>query len=769
VAPKSAELRAGEQHSAADSAPDTRALPPEFIASIRGVEDRLDLDLLTLAFQFSAEKHAGQKRSSGEDYITHCVAVASILAEIHPDTISIAASFLHDVVEDSTSTVEEVRQEFGTEIATLVDGLTKISRVEIRSLAERQVESYRKLLLSMARDARVIIVKLADRLHNMRTLEHLDRDRQRRIALETREIYAPLAHRLGMARVRWELEDLAFKFLEPDEYRSLADTISVKRSEREDLIRQMVGPLREELRAAGLDCKVEGRAKHLWSIHRKMALRQKPYEEIYDVLAVRVVLPTIRDCYHALGVIHNKWTPLTERFHDYIATPKSNLYQSLHTTIFGPGGRLYEIQLRTEEMHRTAELGIAAHWRYKEGATGDEVDETLTWFRQVLEWQQETREPDEFLEFLKIDLFQDEIFVFTPAGDVKQLPKGATPIDFAFAVHTEVGRRCAGAKVNGRIAPLSRALRNGDTVEILTSDSQTPSRDWLGFVQTTRARHRIRQWIRREEQDIAARLGREILAREWKKRKAKPEESDLAEAAGILGIDGGADGLHAAVGRGDIGLTRVARAVLREEAEAGRPERDPSPLHKLVKRVWSGSKGVRIQGMDNLMVRYSQCCQPVPGDEVMGYITVGRGISIHRQDCPNILNLPELPERRILIDWDVDGSQRFLVRILMEGTDRHGLFADIARSISDTGTNIQSADIKAVEGGMQGQFVIEVENLAHLKKVMRQIRRVRGVLAVERKESLGDSDLTLTSAQGVDEPPRGQSYAQPDGHGNDLI
>ncbi len=751
MARESTELKTNEELSVPTADSDTRALPLEFLASIRGNEDRLDLDVLTLAFQFSAAKHKGQKRSSGEDYITHCTAVASILAEIHPDTVSIAASFLHDVVEDSGSTIDEIRQEFGDEIATLVDGLTKISRVEIRSLAERQVEGYRKLLLSMARDARVIIVKLADRLHNMRTLEHLDRDRQRRIALETKEIYAPIAHRLGMARVRWELEDLAFKFLEPEEYRAVADTIAEKRSEREDLIERMVGPLHEELMDAGLAARVEGRAKHLWSIHRKMQLRQKPYEEIYDILAVRVVLSSIRDCYHALGVIHNKWTPLTERFHDYIATPKSNLYQSLHTTIFGPGGRLYEIQLRTEEMHRTAELGIAAHWRYKEGTAGDEVDETLTWFRQVLEWQQETREPDEFLEFLKIDLFQDEIFVFTPAGDVKQLPKGATPIDFAFAVHTEIGFHCGGAKVNGRIAPLSRSLKNGDTVEILTNDSQTPSRDWLGFVCTTRARHRIRQWIRHEEHDAAARLGREILAREWKKRRVKPEESQLVDAAGTLGIEGGVEGLHAAVGRGDVGLTRVARAVLRDEAdEAPRGEKDPGPLHKLVKRVWSGSKGVRIQGMDNLMVRYSQCCQPVPGDDVMGYITVGRGISIHRQDCPNILNLPDLPERRIHIDWAADGSQRFLVRIVMEGTDRHGLFADIARSISDTGTNIQSAEIRAVEGGMQGQFVIEVENLAHLKKVVRQIRRVKGVLAVERKESLGDSDLTLSSTMRAD-------------------
>jgi len=716
-------------------------LPQEFLDAVQGNEERLDLELLALAFQYSKEKHAGQKRSSGEEYITHCIAVASILAEIHPDTVTIAASFLHDVVEDSEVGLDEIRQEFGAEISTLVDGLTKISRVEFRSLAERQVENYRKLLLSMAADARVIIVKLADRLHNMRTLEHLDTSRQRRIALETREIYAPLAHRLGMAKVRWELDDLAFKFLEAEEYRELSATVAEKRSEREDLIRRMVEPLSEELHAAGLDCIVQGRAKHLWSIWRKMQRREKSYEEIYDVLAVRVVVPTIRDCYHGLGVIHNKWTPLTERFHDYIATPKSNLYQSLHTTIFGPGGRLYEIQLRTDDMHRTAELGIAAHWRYKEGAWGDDVDDKLSWFRQVLEWQKETHEPEEFLEFLRIDLFQDEIFVFTPAGDVMQLPRGATPIDFAFAVHTEVGNRCAGAKVNGRIAPLSRALKNGDTVEILTSDNQRPNRDWLGFVRTSRARHRIRNWIRDEEQESATQLGKDILAREWRRRKAKPNDADLETAAGKLNIRGGVQGLLATVGRGDIGIAKVVHAVLPNEQES--QERTTTPLSKLVQRVWTTPKGVKIQGMDNLMVRYSQCCQPVPGDNVMGYITVGRGISIHRNDCPNVLNLPNVPERRVVIDWGTDATQRFLVRSVMEGSDRHGLFADIARAVSDTGTNIQSASITAVEGGMQGQFVVEVENLGHLKKVLRKIRRVKGVLSVERKESFGDSDLTM--------------------------
>ncbi|HKK27260.1 MAG TPA: bifunctional (p)ppGpp synthetase/guanosine-3',5'-bis(diphosphate) 3'-pyrophosphohydrolase [Gemmatimonadota bacterium] len=742
--------RASGQTAAADGAgagPDpgpASLLPPDFLRAVRGSEGRLDLELLALAFQYAREKHAGQKRESGDDYITHCVEVAKILSGIHLDTVSIASSLLHDVVEDTGTSVDEIRQEFGREIATIVDGLTKISRVELGSLAERQVENYRKLLLSMARDARVILVKLADRLHNMRTLEHLPEPRRRATALETREIYAPLAHRLGMARVKWELEDLAFKHLEPEAYRELARKVADTRSEREELIRRLQEPLEAELREAGLQCSITGRAKHLWSIYRKMKKRGKPFEEIYDILAMRVIVPSIRDCYHALGIIHNEWTPLTERFHDYIATPKSNLYQSLHTTIFGPGGRLYEIQIRTEEMHRTAEMGIAAHWRYKEGKRdADEVDEELVWFRQVLEWQQETHEPEEYMEFLRIDLFQDEIFVFTPAGDVKQLPKGATPIDFAYAVHTEVGHHCSGARVNDQIAPLSRPLSNGDTVEILTSDSQSPSRDWLGFVQTSRARHRIRQWIRREEHDSAVRIGREILEREFRKRREKPETKRLVEAAGRLGIDGGVEGLQAAVGRGDVGVTKALRAIFPEAEAPEEPQRPSNPLARLVDRVRGDTKGIRIQGMDNLMVRYSQCCQPVPGDDVIGYITRGRGVSIHRADCPNVLSLSDRPERRVDIDWDAGGGQRFLVRLALEGTDRHGLLGDIARAISDTGTNIQSADIDGVEGGMRGQFVVEVENLAHLKKVMKKIRRVKGVLRAQRKESFGESDLTL--------------------------
>jgi GTP pyrophosphokinase len=572
----------------------------------------------------------------------------------------------------------------------------------------------------------------------MRTLEHLRADKRRRIALETREIYAPLAHRLGMAQIRWELEDLTFKHLEPDSYRELAKKVADRRAEREENVEALRGPLAEELRKAGIPCDVYGRPKHLWSIQRKMLQRARPYEEIYDLMAIRVLTDTVANCYHALGVIHNRWTPLQERFHDYIATPKSNMYRSLHTTIFGPGGRLYEIQIRTHEMHRTAEYGIAAHWRYKEGDKQkvNEVDEKLSWFRQVLEWQQDTREPEEFMEFLRIDLFQDEIFVFTPKGDVKQLPKGATPIDFAFAVHTEVGLLCAGARVNGRIAPLAKELKNGDTVEVITDPRHKPSRDWLAFVKTARARQKIRQWIKQEESEAAISLGRELFDRELRKaRKEKPADDQLTAAAEALGMPS-FDYVLSALGRGELGLSAILKE-LYPDAEVA-PARAPTMMERIVERVTGTGRGVRIQGLENMMVRYSQCCQPVPGDEVIGYITRGRGISIHRADCPNVLNLGEHPERRVEIEWVAESGERFFVRLVVEGDDRRGLLSDIATAISETGTNIQSAEIQSVEGGMNGSFAVEVQNLTHLKKVMKAIRRVKGVINVERKEHLAD-------------------------------
>jgi GTP pyrophosphokinase len=642
---------------------------------------------------------------------------------------------VHDTVEDTDRSLGDVQATFGHEIARIVDGVTKIGKVQFQSSTEQQVENYRKLLISMAQDARVIVIKLADRLHNMRTLEPLRPEKRRRIALETREIYAPLAHRLGMAQMRWELEDLSFKHLEPDAYRELAEKIADRRREREGQIEALRGPLEGELRQAGIPCEVYGRPKHLWSIHRKMVSRSRPYEEIYDLMAIRVVTDTVANCYHALGVIHNKWTPLQERFHDYIATPKSNMYRSLHTTIFGPGGRLYEIQIRTHDMHRTAEYGIAAHWRYKEGSRApDEVDERLTWFRQVLEWQQDTREPEEFMEFLRIDLFQDEIFVFTPKGDVKQLPKGATPIDFAFAVHTEVGLHCAGARINGRLSPLSRELKNGDTVEIINDPRQKPSRDWLAFVKTARARQKIRQWIKQEESAASVQLGRELFDREWRRaKKSKPTDKQLQSAAEGLGLSN-FEQVLAALGQGDLGISAILDQLY--PGEPVTPTKPPTALERLVNRVRGADRGVKIQGLDNMMVRYSQCCQPVPGDEVIGYITRGRGISIHRTDCPNVLNLAAHPERRVEIDWAAEEHDRYLVRLIVEGNDRRGLLSDVASAISDTGTNIQSAEMRAVEGGMTGAFVVEVHDLAHLKKVIKGVRRVNGVLAVERREQV---------------------------------
>ncbi|MGQ0814203.1 MAG: RelA/SpoT family protein [Gemmatimonadota bacterium] len=717
------------------------ALPARLRASVAQYGERLDLDLIARAYRFSEKAHAGQKRASGDEYIAHCVDVAKIVTDLHLDTMSIAAALVHDVVEDTLISLDDLRSELGEEITSIVDGVTKIGKVTFSSNTEQQVENYRKLLLSMAHDARVIVIKLADRLHNMRTLEHLRADKRRRIALETREIYGPLAHRLGMAQIRWELEDLCFKHLEADAYKDLAKKVAHRRMEREDRIEALRGPLEEELRKAGIPCEVYGRPKHLWSINRKMVQRNKPYDEIYDLMAIRVVTDTVANCYHALGVIHNRWTPLQERFHDYIATPKSNMYRSLHTTIFGPGGRLYEIQIRTQDMHRTAEYGIAAHWRYKEGEkrAANEVDEKLSWFRQVLEWQQDTREPEEFLEFLRIDLFQDEIFVFTPKGDVKQLPKGATPIDFAFAVHTEVGLHCAGARINGRIAPLARELKNGDTVEVIRDPRQKPSRDWLAFVKTARARQKIRQWIKNEESASAINLGKELFEREVRKaRKDKPTDAQLQAAAEALNLPN-FDYVYAALGRGELGPSSIMKELWPDQ-EPQLQERAPSAFERLVDKVRGTGKGVRIQGLGDMMVRYSQCCQPVPGDQVIGYITRGRGISIHRSDCPNVLNLGEHPERRVEIEWEAEHGDRFFVRLIVEGDDRRGLLSDIATSITDTGTNIASAEIKAGDGGMTGSFVVEVQDLTHLKKVMKSIRRIAGVIGVERREHVASSE-----------------------------
>jgi GTP pyrophosphokinase len=546
-----------------------------------------------------------------------------------------------------------------------------------------------------------------------------------------------------MAAMRWELEDLAFKFLERKEYRELAALVVKKRAEREALIRELAGPIEKKLRDAKIAVyEVAGRPKHLWSIHQKMEKRAKPYEEIYDLLAIRVLVDNVQECYHALGVIHEGWTPLQERFKDYIASPKSNGYQSLHTTIFGPRKSLCEVQIRTRDMHRTAEYGIAAHWRYKDTASSaDELDRALQWFRQVLELQLDAKTPAEFLEFLKLDLYQDEIFVFTPTGDVMQLPKGATPIDFAFAVHTEVGVRCAGAKVDGRIVPLSRELKNSETCEVMTSPNARPSRDWLSHVRTGRARNKIRQWLRNEEQRTASQLGQEILDRELRRRKhAKLSEADFATVAAALKLTDGAH-ILASIAQGDVSVTQVLRALHPEMDETAEPSLRPSPIERLVERFRGrAGKAIRIQGADGLMVRYAQCCQPVPGDSVVGYVTRGRGVSIHRADCPNLLLLAHEPERRLDIDWQEGAGERFFVRLAMAGYDRRNLYADLASAMSTTGNDIRSLELKTVDGRVLGSAIVEVENLSHLKKIISAARNVKGITEIARRERLSDEE-----------------------------
>ncbi|MDA1081089.1 MAG: bifunctional (p)ppGpp synthetase/guanosine-3',5'-bis(diphosphate) 3'-pyrophosphohydrolase [Gemmatimonadetes bacterium] len=703
--------------------------------------DRLDAELLARAYHFSDRAHTGQRRKNGDPFVTHCIEVAKILADLQLDSVTVASGLIHDVVEDTATTIEDVEREFGREVAQIVDGLTKIGHLPMTSTQDRQVGNYRKLLLSIAKDVRVILIKLADRLHNMRTLEHLAPEKRTHIAQETRDLYAPLAHRFGLAKLKAELEDLAFKFLEPDEYRSLAKQVVKKRADREKLVLEMVEPLRKRLADAGITVfEVSGRPKNLWSIWKKMLKREKPYEEIYDLLAIRVLVDSVQGCYHSLGVIHGDWTPLQERIKDYIASPKSNGYQSLHTTIFGPRHTLFEIQIRTATMHRTAEFGIAAHWLYKSGdPDSDELDKALQWFRQVLEMQLDAETPAQFLEFLKLDLYQDEIFVFTPAGDVIQLPRGATPLDFAFAVHTEVGIHTKGAKVNGRLVPLSRELRNSETVEIVRSPNSRPSRDWLAHVRTGRARHKIRQWLRIEETKAAVSVGQEILDREIKRRRhPKLSEDQLRSAAQALKLND-LNHLCASIAQGDVTVTQVLRALYPDFDERDDSALKASPLERLLDRVRSiapSPRSLRVQGVDGLMVRYAQCCQPVPGDKVVGYVTRGRGVSVHRGDCPNLLQLAHEPERRLDIDWQKSDGERFLIRLAIEATDRRGLYADLATAVSESGTEIRSLELKTTDWRVAGAVLVEVENLAQLEKILKAIRKVKGVSEVARRERI---------------------------------
>ncbi|MFC2076342.1 RelA/SpoT family protein [candidate division KSB1 bacterium] len=722
--------------AAAESQPADKDLEEgreEFLRQALKISPEVDTDLLGRAYDFAARAHSGQKRESGDPFLTHCVNVAQILLELQLGSITCAAGLIHDAAEDTAATIDEVRESFGEEIAALVDGVTKIGELRFENPERQQVENYRKMLLSMARDIRVILIKLADRLHNMRTLDSLTKEQRHRISLETREIYAPLAHRFGMARIKWELEDGAFKYLESDAYRDIGRKVAKKRKVRESHIEEIEKPLLEKLREAKIDAEVTGRPKHFFSIYRKMKEQNLSFEQVYDLSAIRVITATEQDCYHVLGLIHSMWTPVHDRFKDYIATPKTNMYQSLHTVVIGPMQEPAEIQIRTREMDRTAELGIAAHWRYKEGGKSDpELDAQMVWLRQVLDWQKDMTDPQEFMEFLKIDLFQDEVFVFTPKGDLTNLPKGATALDFAFHIHTDIGLHCAGARVNGQIATIHRTLSSGDTVEIITSPNQKPSIDWVSKVVTSRARSKVRQWLRVKGLEESISLGRMLLERRAKKENTSLKNNKLMKQV-VRDLElRDVDSLYAAVGRGDVSVEHVLEQLSpgkKEEAAEGE-----SVVQKLVQRVRRSAEGIRIEDIDNLMIHFARCCQPVPGDPIVGFVTRGRGLSIHRADCPNTFRSSESSERRIHVEWDVGKKPSFEVGLKVLADDRPHLLADVAKAISDADSNIKNVVSEVADGMAEGKFIVEVSNLAHLQRVIKNISGIRGVSGVERQQ-----------------------------------
>jgi len=695
-----------------------------------------DLALLERAYRFSEASHQGQQRASGEPYLSHPLEVANLLVDFKMDVTTVTAGLLHDVLEDTAATKGDLEREFGREIADLVDGVTKLGKLAFSSREERQAENFRKMLVAMARDLRVLMIKLADRLHNMRTLEYLPPERSRKIAQETLDIYAPLAHRLGMAKVKAELEDLALRTLRPDAYGDLMKRVAKRRLEREADINGVIAILDAKLREVGIEAQIRGRPKHFYSIWKKMHDQGREFDEIYDLTAVRVITNSVRDCYGALGVIHSLWKPVPGRFKDFIAIPKVNMYQSLHTTVIGPKGDPVEIQIRTWEMHRIAEEGIAAHWLYKEKKSGkDKLDDSLTWLRQLLETQQDTNDPREFLDTVRVDLVPDEVYVFTPKGDVKALPEGASPIDFAYAVHTKVGEHCVGAKVNGKLVPLRYTLQQGDIVEIVTSPNQHPSRDWLKLVHSSRARAKINQWLKVEERARSIELGREMFEREAKKYRlngaALLAGDELKRVAADLGLPTAEDVL-AAVGYGKSSvhqlLNKLAPNATLETVERPRPA-DGRP---------KADQGVRIRGVDDLLVRFARCCNPVPGDAIVGFITRGRGLTVHARDCLTVAKSVLDRERLINVEWDVEEPGARPVRIAVYiGRDRPGLLSEITGAISSRNGNITKAEVTVTDDRRGiNHFVVEVSDLKQLQEIMGAIREVPDVINVERVRGL---------------------------------
>ncbi len=689
------------------------------------------------ALAFAQQAHRGQSRASGDPYVAHPLAVATILADLKMDAPTIVAALLHDVVEDTAYTLDDIEERFGSEVAQLVDGVTKLDRLEERTREEEQAENLRKMFLAMAKDIRVILIKLADRLHNMRTLKHLTQDRVHRIAKETMEIYAPLAHRLGIFRIKWELEDLAFQHLHPDAFREMKELVATKRQLREAAVDEVIFELKGRLQGVGMVSEVSGRAKHLYSIYLKMYGQGKNFAEIYDLVAVRVLVESVKDCYAVLGLVHSLWKPVPGRFKDYIAMPKSNLYQSLHTTVIGPHGEPLEVQIRTFEMHHTAEYGIAAHWRYKEGGKGDrEFEQKLSWLRQLLEWQRDMRDASEFMETLKVDLFSDEVFVFTPKGEVVDLPAGATPVDFAYRIHTDVGNHCVGAKVNGRIVPLATALESGDIVEVLVNrKSPGPSIDWLSIVRTSQAKTRIRQWMRRERRHEHLARGQEMLERELKRQAFQLSPERLAEIVKRLGY-GSVDDVAVALSEGNTSppmlMSRI-RDELDREAKTSHPIVPVAPVRARNPAAARSGSEILVRGQGRMLTRLARCCEPVPGDPIIGYLTRGRGVSVHRLGCPNEKELAKDPERLIEVSWDATEAELapHPVELRVYAWDRPGLLADVANVVADS--NIISAKARGYRDRTAIVEVhLEVRNLTQLTHLITRLENLAYVQHVDR-------------------------------------
>jgi GTP pyrophosphokinase len=707
----------------------------ELVERVRGYTPTAPVEVIQQAYEFSAGVHKGQRRASGEPFLTHPLQVAGIIAEMRLDVPSVATGLLHDTVEDTLATLAEVEERFGGEIAGLVDGVTKIGQITFTTREEKQAENFRKMLLAMARDIRVILIKLADRTHNMRTLGHLAPERQVEIAQETLDIYAPLAHRLGINWIKSDLEDNALRFLHPEVYYQLKRSVAKRKAEREKYIREVISVLTKKLGEAEIEAEVSGRPKHFYSIYEKMQAQNLLYDQIYDLVAFRIVVDSANECYEALGVVHANWKPVPGRFKDYIALPKANGYQSLHTTAIGPYGERIEIQIRTREMHRVAEYGVAAHWRYKKPGTAEDDGQRFAWLRQMLEWQQQLQDPQEFLRSVKEDLFTEEVFVFTPKGDLLNFPVGATVIDFAYRIHSEVGQHCAGARVNGKIVPLRYQLQSGDTVEIVTTTNQAPSKDWLKLVKTSRAKARIRAYVKAQQSSRSVAVGREILERDLARHQldyAKLRgDGTLRRVAQELGEkDEGT--LIASVGYGKVTAQQVLARILPAEEIERRRDKAEGRLQRLFRLVSRQTKsGVQVSGVEDVLVRFGKCCSPLPGERITGFITRGRGVTVHALDCPKVLESD--PQRRIQVQWDDGKGTPRAVKVEVTCVDRPGLLAAMSKAISSAGINISRAHVHALgDRKAQNVFEVMVASADELNRVMRNLGRVRGVMKVAR-------------------------------------